>query len=387
MRHISFKSLLVIALGSSMAFTSCSKDDDDEEIKVTQQNNNNSSVSTPATYEFKRFDSSSVSYQGQTDRLNQLAEMKTYIQDAIDNGNRIDAQVLTDMFENAGGNGNGNFSFSSSKQLKNKSADQQYFLDLFASAEIASDSAIANVTASEGAAGILQRTNGSTILVDTNGHEYTQAVEKGLMGATFYHQIVNTYLTDNKIGASVNNTDMRSGENYTDMEHHMDEAFGYFGAPVDFESNYSGTASVRYWAKYSNTADNSLQMNDKLMNAFKTARAAISAKAMTEKNQQVDVLNEQLEILIAATVIHYMNESIGEPDYGNRLHTLSEGFYFLKALKYANVFHQKLSQTEVNTLLYTDLGVNLWQADDTSLIQLKDNLSTTYGLDAVKNQL
>ena len=32
-------------------------------------------------------------------------------------------------------------------------------------------------------------------------------------------------------------------------EHHWDEAFGYFGAPVDFVSGYEGSGAVQYWAQ------------------------------------------------------------------------------------------------------------------------------------------
>ena len=73
----------------------------------------------PSTYEFTRNGQTSVSYSGQTDRLDQLDEIKAYLKTG-DAGALMDEQVLLDMFANTGGNGGGNFSFTSDRQLKNK---------------------------------------------------------------------------------------------------------------------------------------------------------------------------------------------------------------------------------------------------------------------------
>lgn len=386
MKNPTLFKMTAYSLALSMTLVACSKDDDDDMPKVNQVND--SKVETPATYEFQRNGSSSVSYSGQTDRLNQVAEMKAYIQDATDNETSISEQDLIAMFRNTGGNGNGNFSFSSTKQLENKTFDEDksYFLDLFASAAIASDSI--TVQAANGKAGILTRSNGNKFLVDTNGHEFTQAIEKGLMGATFFYQIASVYLSDDKIGDAVNNTDLESGKNYTAMEHHMDEAFGYVGAPVDFKSNYNGTGNVRYWAKYSNSFDGLIGCNDNLMDAFKTARAAITAKEMEVKEDQVALINAEMEKIIAASTIHYINEAIqiGNSSEGDRIHVLSEAYYFLKALKYASFEHRKISATQVQSLLDT-FGINMWQVSTTDLNQIKTTLSSTYNLDSVKDQL
>lgn len=387
MKNPTLLKMAAYSLALSMTLVACSKDDDDDDMpKINQENE--AKVETPATYEFQRNGSSSVSYSGQTDRLNQVAEMKAYIQGATDNEAAISEQDLIDMFRNTGGNGNGNFSFSSSKQLENKTfqADQQYFLDLFASAAIASDSI--TVQAADGKAGILTRSSGNKFLVDTNGHEFTQAIEKGLMGATFFYQITSVYLSDDKIGDAVNNTDLESGKNYTAMEHHMDEAFGYVGAPIDFESNYSGNETVRYWGKYSNSHDGLIGCNDNLMNAFKTARAAITAKEMDVKDEQVVLINAEMEKITAASAIHYINDAIqiGNSSEGDRIHVLSEAYYFLKALKYASFEHRKISATQVNSLLNT-FGMNMWQVSTTDLNQVKSTLSSIYGFDSVKDNL
>lgn len=100
--------------------------------------------------------------------------------------------ALTDMFANTGGNGAGNFTFTSTKKLMDKcmTSDTAMFIDYMDSLAIASQSFAS--TASDGQAGVL--TSGtSTYLFAANGIEYTQLIEKGLMGAVFMYQATNVY--------------------------------------------------------------------------------------------------------------------------------------------------------------------------------------------------
>jgi hypothetical protein len=234
---------------------------------------------------------------------------------------------------------------------------------------------------------IARLSNNKTILVDANGFEYTQMFEKGLMGGTFFYQIANVYLSDAKIGPTVDNTNVDPVKNYTDMEHHWDEAFGYFGAPVDFTSDYQGNESPRYWAKYSNTSDAALGLNESIMFGFRKGRAAIVAKKDSEKYDGKARVMNHFNKLVAATAIHYANEAKSTTDMGDLLHVLSECYAFTRALKYANPEYRKMDPTEVQTLLDNTLGTNLWTVTATELNLLIDTLSSTYELDDVKNIL
>ena len=372
------------SLGLSVALltgvTSC------EKSEVISQNQ----LDIPATYKFERNGQTSVSYSGQTDRLNQLAEMKAMLQTA-DAGSIVSEIDLLDMYANTGGDANGNFTFSSSKQLKNKTfdLDQTYFEGMLKSAAAASVDGSNGVLASMGTAGLITRGgNNSTILVDEKGFEFTQVFEKGIMGGVFYYQIVNVYLTDDKIGDAVDNENVDSVKNYTDMEHHFDEAFGYFGAPVDFSSDYQGTESPRYWAKYSNSTDAVISgMNTSIMDSYKTGRSAIVANEHTIKTSQVSELNTYFGQLAAASAIHYANEAKATTDQGDLLHVLSECYAFTRALRYANPNQREFSPTEVETLLTNTFNDNLWLVKASDLNNLIDALSTAYGLDAWKDIL
>ena len=380
-KNIKFKHLVLPAV---FAFTlsACDKDEEDDIKPVLNE------VSTPATYSFDRNGASSISYSGQTERLNQLDELKAKLLIA-DGGSQVQAADLLAMFANTGGNGNGNFSFTSTKQLEDKTfgPDVAYFQDYINKTATASIDGANNVVASNGTAGLLTRSNNNTILVDENGMEFTQAIEKGLMGATFFYQMANVYTTADKIGADVNNTEMVNGQNYTTLEHHFDEAFGYFGAPVDFRANYNGSEPVRFWAKYANSLEANSRLSDPLMNAFKKGRQAIVENRRDVLNEQVIIINQQLERLIAACSIHYVNKSLSISNTGDRLHYLSELYAFTRALRFAHPSFRKYNITEVDNLISTNIGTNLWDVTPQGLNTLKNELSNTYNFNSVKDAL
>jgi hypothetical protein len=373
-----FKTLSLIGL-TAMGLTSCSDDDEN-----TTPDSTTTATQTPANYEFTRDGNSTVNYDGQTSRLNQLEELTQELKKA-DAGAQISSATLLDMFANQ----NNPFSQAYDKELKSKTfqLDVNYFEDLMTSAANLSGT---TDSAFEGKSGLMTRESGVTILVDSNGREFTQLIEKGLMGATFYNQIVNTYLTDDKIGSQVDNStpvDTAAGKYYTDMEHHFDEAFGYMGFPIDFRSNYTGSGTIRFWGKYSNTADENIQMNDRLMNAFKLGRKAVVDKNYTLLDEQVTILYTELEVMIAATAIHYVNQSITLSNTGDRHHALSECYAFVRALRYSNASNRRVSQMEIDNMLENKIGANFYATTESDLNYIKDELARVFDLESVKDQL
>ena len=344
-------------------------------------------VDPPETYTFTRDGASTVSYSGQTDRLNMLAEMKDYLKQG-DGGEVLSEEALLAMFENAGGDGGGNFSFSSDRQLRDKAfaldVDGRLFEDLFAAAAEASVAGNVGVVASEGTAGLLTRENsGNTILVDASGREFTQFIEKGLMGSVFYNQIFNTYLTDDRIGAGVENEALAEGENYTPMEHHWDEAYGYWGAPDDFTSPWPEAREdeARFWAHYSDVADGELGTNETIMDAYIAGRTAIVNGDMAAKNAQRDVLYEYHELVAAASAVHYINltlQYLDEGKTGEAFHTLSEAWAFTNALRYSP--RRALTPDQIEEIMESDFGAdgNFWNVTVAGLNKAKMTLVGAY---------
>ncbi len=382
----SFSHLLLTAAALIFFTSSCDINDTGDDA-----------INPPETYEFTRNGESTVAYPGQTDRLNMVTEMKAYVAQA-NQGDIISEQDLIDMFENTGGNGGGNFSFTSDRELKNKTfapdLDANLFTGIFADAEAASENGNAGVRAQNGVAGLIERENsGNDILVDAKGREFTQLIEKGLMGAVFYNQIYNVYLTDNRIGPNVENEELEEGTNYTPKEHHFDEAFGYFGAPADFSSPWPEAREddARFWANYANVSDDQIPFIETLMSNYILGRTAIVNKDQSALNEEVDNLYENLELLAAATAVHYINSTLAELSSGNQgeaLHVLSEAWAFTNALKYSP--RRKISLDEIDRILNTDFGENgnFWNVTANGLNNAKSTLVNVYpDLEPVQDQL
>lgn len=385
------KNILLFALGlSTIVFTSCSSDDED----TPPAQNPPAGYTVPDTYVFTDAEgNSTVNFSGQTDRLNQLAEMTALMKSANTAGTVVNAQDLKDMFANVGNNGNGNFSFSSSKQLRNKCATlntdaevvQLEFEEMMDNLAAISETTVAGeANGTNGVAGIVQTGEAGPYLMNAKGQEYNQLITKGLMGAVFYHQMTGYYLTDEKIGDALDNSipkDPEAGKYYTSMEHHWDEAFGYFSSEVTFPT----LGTDRFWGGYCNKVDPQLGSNEKLMDAFLTGRAAISNDDMVTKNQQRDIILTEMERVVAGAAIHYMNKARAEfANDAKRNHYLSEGTGFINSLRYKP--NATITPIEINAI-QAELGDNFYEVTIAKIISVRDQLSDKLGMNDVKNDL
>ncbi|NJM93507.1 MAG: DUF4856 domain-containing protein [Cytophagales bacterium] len=211
----------------------------------------------PATYTFTRDGASTVDYSGQTARLDMLIEIGTYIKGQISAQQAIDSTKVINMLSNSGNPFTAEALNNSGKQLLDKCADKDLMLSyVYELAAITADDTLAL---------------NPNRLYDKKGIEYWQLLEKGLMGSVFYSQVVSNYTLPSKIGDD-QNIALADGKNYRPAEHHWDEAFGYFGVPVDFPTNTTG---IRFYGKYCNDRDPLVGTNA-IMNAFIKGRAAIT---------------------------------------------------------------------------------------------------------------
>jgi len=320
---------------------------------------------------------SPVSYTGQTERLDMLDEWVTYMKQG-NNGTVLNADIMQAMFENTGSV----FSTTYEKNLVDKCFEPQVAAVQARIQQLANASASAGQEGSNGTAGLVSNADASkTYLFDENGFEYLQLIEKGLMGSVFYYQATAVYLSDSKIGESVDNTNSDPVKG-TDMEHHWDEAFGYFGVPQDFPTNIDG---IRYWGKYCNSRDELLQTNTSLMNALLLGRCGISNQETDTKNTGVADVRAAWELVVASTAIHYLNSAFNNlSDDGTRNHALSEAIAFIEALQY-----NPETKTDSNTVtnLIATIGDNLYEVNSSSIMQVRDTLADIYNLNDTKNQL
>lgn len=199
-------------------------------------------------------------------------------------------------------------------------------------------------TVKNGSLGI-QRISGAYITED--GLDLSQLVQKMYHGAVSYSQAARDYLSTDlspKKGLNVDNTKPdKAGKAYTKMEHHFDEAFGYFGGARDFmnytdvqiasklsiDSNDDGEISILteknqgLSTNFSRmdyiAASNGFEMDlsSDAMNAFLQGRQLITKAPKNYKKYTVALANVALanwEKTLAAATLHYINSTIAQMD-------------------------------------------------------------------------
>ncbi|MEZ4922856.1 MAG: DUF4856 domain-containing protein [Crocinitomicaceae bacterium] len=375
------KRSLILILGLTLIISSCKKKGctDPDALNYSSEAKKDDGSCTyyqvPSTYMFTDANgNNTVDYSGQTERLNQATELIDYV--ATGKTTAISAQVMKDMFHNVGGNGNGNFTFTSSKTLSDKyfAADTSEILAWFDSTESASQ--FYATTASNGQAGTL--TSGtSTYLFDANGFQCKEVIEKALMGAVFMYQATQIYFGDDKM--NVDNTtavDEVNGEYYTAMEHHWDEAFGYFGVPATFPSNQE---EAIFWGEYCVKRNAELGCNSLMMQYFLIGRTAITNNDISTRDIQIKEIRLMWERICAASAVAYLDIALDNiADDAKRMHTLTEAYGFINCLKYMSLDTRLISYPEIEEAL-NKLGDNFWTITAQDITNAKQDLTAIYG--------
>ncbi|WP_309608623.1 DUF4856 domain-containing protein [Flavobacterium sp.] len=378
---MSFRNLLLIALFSSSIFiASCSNDNEDTPV-VTPPT---AGYSVPITYTFDRNSATTVDFSGQSTRILMLDEMSNYVKTQATSSLVVDNTLLQSMFTNT----NNAFSIAalntSGKQLKDKvAASKDYFglflgggstteqlavRSFFESNFLDLNTASQGTTASVGVAG-KYGAGASTRYFSANGLEPVQVFLKGTIGSLFLDQVVNNYLSLNKLDEASsrdNNTTkvLEANTNYTKMEHTWDEAYGnVFGATGDkFLSEYITKVNA-------DTDFNSLKNDISL--AFRKGRAAIVANDYATRDAQITIIKEKLAMVVAVRSVFYMQAGKSKLITDNgaaAFHDLSEGYGFIMSLRYTNkpgTNNPYFSKSEVDTMLASlTSGANgLWTID------------------------
>lgn len=381
--------------------SSCSSDEPNTPADVIDTT---PTYSIPATYSFKRNNVSTVDFSGQTTRIKMLEEMGNVFKTAATDGTVISETILSDMYENKNNRFIGIGLNESGKQLKNKTAASVDYFSLFLGGgsspeqvkvrndfestfkdgNLASQGALA----AAGVAGIY--TDGaSKRLFAANGLEPQQVFLKGMMGAFLLDQIVNNYLSVNKLDESnnkANNTNkvLEDKTNYTTMEHNWDEAFGYvYGA----DDATAAKPVYKFWSSYINQVNADSDFNtvaSDIETAFRTGRAAITNNDYSYGNRegQINIIKDRLALVAAVRAVYYLQEGKGKllTDNGAKsFHALSEAYGFIMCLRYtsaAGISKPYFTKAEVDTMLATlTSGTNgLWDID--TLSPQLDKIST-----------
>lgn len=156
------------------------------------------------------------------------------------------------------------------------------------------------------------------------------------------------------------------------MEHHFDEAFGYFGVDTDFPT----TIPNRFWGKYCNSQNGLLNSNADMMNNFLKGRAAIANNELADRDAAILKIRKEWEEISAFQAIKYFDDALGYfgNDNAKFFHALSEAYAFSWNLRYAPVETRRMSTAEHADLMAL-FPANFWDftvADINALIAAID---------------
>ena len=372
--------ILVLFLG--VIFIACDETTDPVSITVTP----------PATYAFERDGTTTVSYGGQSSRLEMAGELSVWL-----NTPTKTKTELVNMFDNGAGFGNPGLA-ASGKKLGNKTASSS---QASSTVKPQFDALIDDVTsnvfpnvandASDGTPGTYTDPDGGrTVIINGKGHEINQLFTKGLMGALVCDQIIWGYLTAGKLDAGTNKADndagtVVEGKNYTQMEHYWDEGFGYlYGLDTDI-SNSSIEGQDVLVSKYLKKVDGSSLpgIAQELYDAFKHGRAAIVAGAYDVRDEQAEIVKTKLSHIIGRKAADYLKSGAGKINDGkwaDAHHALSEGWGFILSLQFTKnptTGAPYYSNSEVNDML-TQID-NFWTVTPANLESMAAGIESKFG--------
>jgi hypothetical protein len=274
--------------------------------------------------------------------------------------------------------------------------------------------------------------------VTAEGHDLSQLVQKFLLGAVAFSQAADDYLDYDTIDAAGNdlvaskkglygdNSALKDGKNYTALEHGWDEGFGYFGAAKDYlaytddeiaqkdgRENYQGQhdtnndckidlVSEFNWGHSLNAAKrdrgHTTDLTAEVFNALHAGRNLIASTQGALSDAEIDELKgysdtavTAWEKAIAATVIHYINDTIGDMEADEyNFYDHAKHWSELKGFALSFQFNRRSPMTaEQFAALHAAIGTapvlpgaENFDAYKQGLVDIRGVVGTVYGFDA-----
>lgn len=274
------------------------------------------------------------------------------------------------------------------------------------------------------------------VYLGENGLDYKQLVQKILLGSVAFSQGADDYLdddTENK-GLLTDHTAVVDGKTYTNLEHQYDEGFGYFGAARDYLAYTDDEVAKKggrdeYQGMFDTDSDLMIDFNSEFnfghsQNAAKRDRGTVDGASPTDLSTDAMVAfiagrklladtagtaldeGQMLELQgfrdtalmaweksIAATAVHYVNDTLGDYDnFGTDTFSysdLAKHWSELKGFVVSLQFNRRSPLTDeqheqVNTLIKDApvLTADAVEAYKTDLVTARDILRDAYEFDA-----
>jgi FlaG/FlaF family flagellin (archaellin) len=217
---------------------------------------------------------------------------------------------------------------ASSKSAGEADAVRAKFESLFDQIDAASNSV--NATASKGVAGKL-----GNYLVDAKGIETAQVIQKSLIGALQLDYIGNILLDK---GLSADNHKVVGDNNYTQLEHNWDEAYGLLTLnPIYLAGSTNDVRGTTEFGAGSYIWEYNKANFSKIYPAFLKGRVAIVNNDNAEYQSQALFIRTEFEKAIAAAALGYLEKWKTGADDAARAHAIGEGLGFIYSLRFATI--------------------------------------------------
>jgi FlaG/FlaF family flagellin (archaellin) len=260
---------------------------------------------------------------------------------------------------------------ASSKSSGEADAVRAKIESLFDQIDATSNSVTA--TASQGVAGKL-----GNYLVDAKGIEIAQIIQKSLIGALELDYIGNVLLDK---GLTADNHSVVGDNNYTQLEHNWDEAYGLLtlnpiylaGSTNDVRGTTEFGAGSYIWeynkANYAN-----------IYPAFLKGRVAIVNNDKAEYQAQATFIRTEFEKAIAGAAIGYLEKWKAGADDATRAHAIGEGLGFIYSLRFATVHGADAAFSDGILTNLIDSPNGFWDLTVTKVNTASDAIKAKFGL-------
>ena len=168
------------------------------------------------------------------------------------------------------------------------------------------------------------------------------------------------------------------------MEHNWDEAYGYLYGTAANKANPNQTIGQddSFLNDYTGSVNNDSDFTgiaEDIFDAFTVGRAAIVAKAYDLRDQQADIIRENISKVIALP-----DDRSNQSAYGGAFQNLSEGYGFIYSLRFTRMpgsDQPYFTKPEVDgflTQLLADGPNGFWDVKETTLDSISEAIAAKF---------
>lgn len=216
-------------------------------------------------------------------------------------------------------------------------------------------------------------------LLNEDGIEVAQVIQKSLIGAFQLDYIGNVLLTAR---LNADNSTLVAGENYTELEHNWDIAYGTLTTnPIYLEGfTDSERGTVSEFGAGSYIWEYNKASYAKIYPAFLKGRAAIANNDRVELENQALFIRQEFEKSLANAALGYLGKWRTSATADKRAHAIGEAIGFIYSLRFATTYQAdaNFSDSILLALIGSDNG--FWDLDATKISNAEAAIKAKFNL-------